>query len=109
MIIMAKFTDFCKEQRDILEFALQRKRREYDEDRQCWIERICPKDESVKIGLQSYDAVVYQAEQLRLSALALERILEKKGLGLNKGYTLQEYVNIIEEIKVEEQPIKIIK
>ena len=106
---MVKFADFCKEQRDILESALQRKRREYDEDRQCWIERICPKDESIEIGLQSYDAVVHQAEQLRLSALALERILEKKGLGLNKGYTLQEYINIIEEIKQEEQPIKIVK
>lgn len=106
---MAKFTDFCKEQRDVLESALQRKRREYDEDGKCWIERICPKDESVEIGLQSFDAVVYQAEQLRLSALALERILEKKGLGLNKGYTLQEYINIIEEIKQEEQPIKVVK
>lgn len=106
-----KFIDFCNRQREIVRAALDRKKLEETENG--WASYPCTKEESVEAALDAFDSVVQQAEKLRVSGLAVERIMGRHGLVLGKDYKLQEYVQAVAEIEQEEQEdpvsIKVVK
>lgn len=77
-----KFIDFCNRQRDIVKAALNRKKLEETEDG--WASYICTKEESIEAALTAFDSVVQEAEKLRVSGLALERIMRRHGLVLGR-------------------------
>ena len=94
------FIDFCNIRKNIIKAALNRKRLEETEDG--WESFPCTKEESIEMALEAFDAVVYEAEQLRLSGLALEQIMKNHGLELGRDYTLNEYMQTVEQIKRKE-------
>ena len=109
-----KFIDFCNQRRNVIEAALNRKRLEETENG--YESYLCTKEESVEAALEAFDAVVQEAEKLRVSGLAMERIMQRHGLILGQDYKLQEYVRTVAEIEQEERdeqekncPVKVVK
>lgn len=92
-----KFIDFCNQRRDVVKAALDRKKLEVTEEG--WTSYPCTKEESVEAALEAFDAVVQEAEKLRISGLAMERIMKRHGLILGQDYKLQEYIRTVTEIE----------
>ena len=88
------FLESCSLQRDVLEAALERKARIYDDETGEWIELPCTKEKSVEIALSVFDDMVYKATELLCASKSIERLMESHGLEAGKDYTIEEYMNI---------------
>ena len=97
------FKDYCTYERNILEDALNRRKREYDDEEESWISYACSKEESIKIALEVFDGLAYHAKEFSRSARAMEILMKKHGLELGKEYSIQEYIEIVEQLKMEEE------
>ena len=103
------FEKMCEYERDVLESALNRRRREYLEDDGVWVSSPCTKEESIEIGLAVYDEIVYQANEFLYASRALELVMRNHGLELGKDYTLQEYMRALDEVKQQDGQVPTIR
>ncbi len=102
------FAEACRYERIILEGALNRQRKEFNTDEDVWESSPCTKQESVKIALDVFDELAYQAKEFARSSRALEIIMKNHGLELGKGYILSEYMEVIERLKQEDSDAPVI-
>ena len=87
------FSDVCVCGRKKLKEALLQRRMEYYEKEKKWKAVPCSKKESMDIALEIYDELASYAKGFARAAGALEIVMKNHGLELDKGYSLQEYVN----------------
>ena len=97
------FTDACKYECDILEAALNRRVREYDEEEEKWVSYPCTKEESVRIALEVFDGLVHHAKEFLYASKALERIMKAHGLEVGRDYSLQEYMDARMQVECESE------
>lgn len=104
----ATFSDFCVCGREKLKMALLQRRMEYYRNEKKWNAVPCSKKESMDIALEIYDELASYAKGFARAAGALEIVMKNHGLELDKGYSLQEYIEAEDFLRRKEEQESVI-